>query len=96
MQAAAAAWFAEDVLAAAETPPTITRLSCLPAAAIDCWHQVPTPPGQGYYYGSDAKRSPMHKYRSPGSPEYTGEEEEEKEKEEGQSAGGDGAGKKAE
>ena len=38
-------------------------------------HQVPTPPGQGYYYGSDAKRSPMHKYRSPGSPEYTGEAE---------------------
>eukprot|EP00750_Incisomonas_marina_P017124 INCI19880.1.p1 GENE.INCI19880.1~~INCI19880.1.p1 ORF type:complete len:332 (-),score=76.04 INCI19880.1:39-1034(-) len=36
---------------------------------------VPTPPGQGYYYGSDAKRSPMHKYRSPGSPEYTGEAE---------------------
>ena len=26
----------------------------------------------GTYYGSDAKRSPMHKYRSPGDPEYDG------------------------
>lgn len=26
----------------------------------------------GHYYGSDAKRSPMSKYRSPGSPEYDG------------------------
>ncbi len=26
----------------------------------------------GKYYGSDAKRSPMHKYRSPGDPEYDG------------------------
>lgn len=28
--------------------------------------------GSGRYYGSDAKRSPMHKYRSPGDPEYDG------------------------
>jgi len=26
----------------------------------------------GRYYGSDAMRSPLHKYRSPGSPEYDG------------------------
>ena len=30
--------------------------------------------GSGYYYGSDAKRSPMHKYRSPGSEAYDGSE----------------------
>ena len=28
--------------------------------------------GNGRYYGSDAKRSPLDKYRSPGSPEYEG------------------------
>jgi NAD(P)-dependent dehydrogenase (short-subunit alcohol dehydrogenase family) len=30
--------------------------------------------GSGRYYGSDAKRSPLDRYRSPGDPEYTGEE----------------------
>ena len=29
--------------------------------------------GQGRYYGSDAVRSPLHRYRSPGDPAYTGE-----------------------
>ncbi len=29
--------------------------------------------GNGRYYGSDAKRSPLDRYRSPGSPPYTGE-----------------------
>ncbi len=29
--------------------------------------------GNGRYYGSDAERSPMHRYRSPGDPPYTGE-----------------------
>lgn len=28
--------------------------------------------GNGYYYGSDAKRSPLDRYRAPGSPEYAG------------------------
>lgn len=28
--------------------------------------------GNGHYYGSDAKRSPLDRYRSPGSPAYTG------------------------
>ena len=28
--------------------------------------------GSGRYYGSDGKRSPMHKYRSPNDPEYDG------------------------
>lgn len=28
-------------------------------------------PGNGRFYGSDAKRSPLDKYRSPGSPEYS-------------------------
>jgi NAD(P)-dependent dehydrogenase (short-subunit alcohol dehydrogenase family) len=28
--------------------------------------------GNGYYYGSDAKRSPLDRYRAPGSPEYVG------------------------
>jgi hypothetical protein len=28
----------------------------------------------GFYFGSDGKRSPMHKYRSPGTPEYDGSE----------------------
>jgi len=31
------------------------------------------PEGNGRYYGSDAVRSPMHRYRSPGDPPYTGE-----------------------
>lgn len=31
-----------------------------------------TPCGSGHYYGSDAKRSPLDRYRAPGSPEYTG------------------------
>ena len=31
------------------------------------------PPGNGRYYGSDAKRSPLDRYRSPGSPEFTGD-----------------------
>lgn len=29
--------------------------------------------GNGWYYGSDCKRSPWHTYRSPGSPAYDGE-----------------------
>jgi NAD(P)-dependent dehydrogenase (short-subunit alcohol dehydrogenase family) len=29
--------------------------------------------GSGHYYGSDAKRSPLDRYRAPGSPEYTGD-----------------------
>mgnify|MGYP001820702951 FL=1 len=29
--------------------------------------------GNGHYYGSDAKRSPLDHYRAPGSPEYTGD-----------------------
>jgi len=28
--------------------------------------------GNGRFYGSDAKRSPLDRYRAPGSPEYTG------------------------
>jgi NAD(P)-dependent dehydrogenase (short-subunit alcohol dehydrogenase family) len=28
--------------------------------------------GNGHYYGSDAKRSPLDRYRAPGSPEYAG------------------------
>ena len=28
------------------------------------------PHGSGHYYGSDAKRSPLDRYRAPGSPEY--------------------------
>jgi NAD(P)-dependent dehydrogenase (short-subunit alcohol dehydrogenase family) len=30
------------------------------------------PEGNGRFYGSDAKRSPLDRYRSPGSPAYTG------------------------
>lgn len=30
------------------------------------------PEGSGRFYGSDAKRSPLDRYRSPGSPAYTG------------------------
>jgi NAD(P)-dependent dehydrogenase (short-subunit alcohol dehydrogenase family) len=29
--------------------------------------------GNGRFYGSDAKRSPLDRYRAPGSPEYTGQ-----------------------
>ena len=31
------------------------------------------PEGSGHYYGSDAVRSPLHRYRSPGDPPYTGD-----------------------
>jgi NAD(P)-dependent dehydrogenase (short-subunit alcohol dehydrogenase family) len=31
------------------------------------------PPASGWYFGSDAQRSPLHRYRSPGDPPYTGE-----------------------
>ena len=31
------------------------------------------PRGRGHYYGSDGLRSPMDRYRAPGSPEYTGD-----------------------
>lgn len=31
------------------------------------------PHGSGHYYGSDCKRSPLDRYREPGSPEYTGD-----------------------
>ena len=31
------------------------------------------PGGSGWYFGSDAQRSPMHRYRSPGDPPYTGD-----------------------
>lgn len=31
------------------------------------------PGGSGWYFGSDGVRSPMHRYRSPGDPPYTGE-----------------------
>jgi NAD(P)-dependent dehydrogenase (short-subunit alcohol dehydrogenase family) len=31
------------------------------------------PGGSGHYYGSDARRSPLDRYRAPGSPEYTGD-----------------------
>ena len=27
--------------------------------------------GSGHYYGSDARRSPLDRYRAPGSPEYS-------------------------
>lgn len=30
--------------------------------------------GNGWYYGSDAERSPLHRYRSPGDPPYDGRE----------------------
>lgn len=32
------------------------------------------PDGNGRYYGSDAQRSPLDRYRAPGSPAYLGEE----------------------
>lgn len=31
------------------------------------------PGGSGRYYGSDAKRSPLHRYRAPGAPPFTGQ-----------------------
>lgn len=31
------------------------------------------PEGSGHYYGSDAKRSPLDRYRAPGDPPYTGD-----------------------
>ena len=30
-------------------------------------------PGSGRYYGSDGLRSPLHQYRSPGTPAYEGD-----------------------
>lgn len=34
------------------------------------------PPGNGRFYGSDAKRSPLHKYRDPGTAEYNPDNDE--------------------
>ena len=31
-----------------------------------------TPRGRGWYFGSDGQRSPLDRYRAPGSPEYAG------------------------
>ncbi|MDJ1018372.1 MAG: SDR family NAD(P)-dependent oxidoreductase [Paracoccaceae bacterium] len=31
------------------------------------------PEGSGHYYGSDAKRSPLDRYRAPGTPPFTGD-----------------------
>ncbi len=31
------------------------------------------PEGSGHFYGSDAKRSPLYRYRAPGSPPYAGD-----------------------
>ena len=31
------------------------------------------PQGSGHYYGSDSRRSPLDRYRAPGSPPYTGD-----------------------
>ena len=31
------------------------------------------PEGSGHYYGSDAKRSPLDRYRAPGTPAYAGD-----------------------
>ena len=31
------------------------------------------PGGNGWYFGSDAQRSPLDRYRSPGDPPYTGD-----------------------
>lgn len=33
---------------------------------------VPTPPGEAWFFGSDCVRSPLDKYREPGDPPYTG------------------------
>ena len=33
---------------------------------------VPTPPGEAWFFGSDALRSPLDNYREPGSPPYDG------------------------
>ena len=35
---------------------------------------VPSPSGSAWFFGSDAKRSPLDKYREPGDPPYDGGE----------------------
>ena len=49
----------------AKTPDegTVSTMHLLFSAALE---------GNGHYYGSDAQRSPLDKYRSPGSPPYDG------------------------
>lgn len=34
--------------------------------------KLPTPAGESWYWGSDAQRSPLDKYRSPGDPPFVG------------------------
>jgi NAD(P)-dependent dehydrogenase (short-subunit alcohol dehydrogenase family) len=51
-----------------KAPEAGTTAACF--LAID--PKVPTPAGTAWYYGSDALRSPLHKYRSPGDPPYDG------------------------
>ncbi len=41
-------------------------------AAASVFLIMDEPKGSGMYFGSDCLRSPMHYYRAPGSPAYTG------------------------
>ena len=41
-------------------------------AAVKLTMQALAREESGRFYGSDALRSPLHKYRSPGAPEYDG------------------------
>ena len=45
------------------------------AGAKSAVHLLFGPVESGHYYGSDALRSPLHRYRAPGDPAYTGEDE---------------------
>lgn len=47
--------------------------NCHVAPLFLLFGDVESPNGVAYYYGSDAVRSPLYKYRGPGDPPYTGD-----------------------
>lgn len=58
--------------ATGKTPSDLGMKSTRDGANVPLWLLFGTPEGNGRFYGSDAKRSPLDRYRSPGSAEYVG------------------------
>jgi NAD(P)-dependent dehydrogenase (short-subunit alcohol dehydrogenase family) len=62
--------------AKADTTPTAMGMKEVHAGAASpvylAFDDIPTPKGEGWFFGSDKIRSPLHKYRSPGDPPFDG------------------------
>ena len=57
---------------AGKSPEELGMKSTHDGANVPLWLLFGTPEGNGRYYGSDGKRSPLDRYRAPGSEEYAG------------------------